>query len=373
MTPRERLTVAMRNEVPDRVPCAPDISNMIPARLTGKPFWDIYRHRSPPLWKAFLEAVGYFGMDGWFEKNLVSYDSKVETHAVEETRRDDRLTVRHEHATPSGSLFSETTYYRADPPTLTEKPVKDIARDFDKLRHYFEPPAHFDASEYFEARKLAGESCAFGMGPSFPGPHWWVGLFDGGLEAVTYAIFDRPDLMEELAALQHEWCVRVAEICLSLEPDHLLLGASGALSLGSPEFFRRFDLPTIKQVTRMAKEAGVPSLIHCCGRERALVEMCSQETDLSCVNPLERPPMGDCDLAEIKRSFGGGLALMGNLHTTDVMLRGSVAAVERAAEEAIEAAGAGGGFILSTGDQCGRDTPDENIRALVRVAEAHRY
>ena len=32
-------------------------------------------------------------------------------------------------------------------------------------------------------------------------------------------------------------------------------------------------------------------------------------------------------------------------------------------------AGRGGGFILSTGDQCGRDTPDENIRAMVEVGE----
>jgi len=29
---------------------------------------------------------------------------------------------------------------------------------------------------------------------------------------------------------------------------------------------------------------------------------------------------------------------------------------------------AGGGSILSTGDQCGRDTPDENIPAMVDVA-----
>jgi hypothetical protein len=31
--------------------------------------------------------------------------------------------------------------------------------------------------------------------------------------------------------------------------------------------------------------------------------------------------------------------------------------------------GAGGSFILSTGDQCGRDTPDANITAMVEAAE----
>ncbi|HUT33160.1 MAG TPA: hypothetical protein VNE39_06765 [Planctomycetota bacterium] len=37
-------------------------------------------------------------------------------------------------------------------------------------------------------------------------------------------------------------------------------------------------------------------------------------------------------------------------------------------------AAAGGGFILSTGDQCGRDTPDENILAMLEVARDYgRY
>lgn len=53
------------------------------------------------------------------------------------------------------------------------------------------------------------------------------------------------------------------------------------------------------------------------------------------------------------------------------MLRGTPRQVMETARQAIDAAGAGGGFILSTGDQCGRDTPDENLRALVEAA--HRY
>ena len=66
----------------------------------------------------------------------------------------------------------------------------------------------------------------------------------------------------------------------------------------------------------MAKQAGVPTMLHSCGKERVLVKWCAEETDLNCINPLEVPPMGDCDLAELKRAYGGRIALMGNLHTT---------------------------------------------------------
>ena len=64
-TSRERMLKAMRNQQPDRIPAAPDMSNMIPCRLTGKPFWDIYLYQDPPLWRAYMDAVDYFGTDGW--------------------------------------------------------------------------------------------------------------------------------------------------------------------------------------------------------------------------------------------------------------------------------------------------------------------
>lgn len=115
-------------------------------------------------------------------------------------------------------------------------------------------------------------------------------------------------------------------------------------------------------------------MLHSCGKERILVEICANETDLDCINPLEEPPMGDCDLAEVKRTFGKRLSLMGNIHTTKIMLHGTPEDVEKAAKWCIDVAAEGGGFILSTGDQCGRDTPEENIFKLVEVARTYgRY
>ena len=113
--------------------------------------------------------------------------------------------------------------------------------------------------------------------------------------------------------------------------------------------------------------AGVPSVLHCCGKEREVVAMCA-ETDLNCIDPLEPPPQGDCDLAEIKLKYGNKLSFMGNLHTTSVMLFGTTVEVQEAARSAIRAAGQNGGFVLSTGDQCGRDTPDANIFTMIEVA-----
>ena len=153
--------------------------------------------------------------------------------------------------------------------------------------------------------------------------------------------------------------------------DFVGVGGSGDITLQSPQMWRQTVLPTIKQVTKMCKQAGVISQLHTCGKERYVVEACYNETDLDVINPLEPPQMGDVDLSEVKEKFGDKLCLMGNLHTTEVMLQGSAEDVEKASKDAIDAASEKGGFILSTGDQCGRDTPEENIFKMIEVARTY--
>ena len=138
----------------------------------------------------------------------------------------------------------------------------------------------------------------------------------------------------------------------------------------SLDIVKEFSLPAMARLTRIFKQAGILTSLHCCGKERAIVELAAA-TDLDCIDPLEVPPMGDCDLGEIKAEFGAKLALKGNLHTTEVMLRLDPAGVEREARKCLAAAMTGGGFILGTGDQCGRDTPEANIVKLVEVCEKY--
>lgn len=113
------------------------------------------------------------------------------------------------------------------------------------------------------------------------------------------------------------------------------------------------------------------SHVHSCGPEKALVRTMAEETGLTVIDPLEEPPMGDCDLVELKRLYGSKLTLKGNLHTTRIMLQGTTQDVTTASRKAINDAAEGGRFILSTGDQCGRDTPFENLRAMIETARTY--
>ena len=373
LSSRERLMITIAGGKADHVPVIPDFSNMIPAKMTGKPFWEIYMNNNPSLYRAYCKAAKYYGIDGWYQAyDAVSFRQKnypAVSRSVT-SRSSERIAERFNFSTPAGDLWEERTYPIADPPTKTVKMVKNLEQDFPKVRYFYGDIESYDASLVSEYRGLCGEDGIFTLTVGYPGMQMWVDFFEGNLENTVYAYYDSPEIFEEWAELAEKHAVEQAEIYLSLKPDVLLLGGSGTITLASPELARKFALPAIKKICRMAKEAGVLTMLHSCGKSMALLEMLA-ETDLNCVNPLEAPPMGDVDLAEVKRLYGKKMSLMGNLQTTQVMLKGSPADVEEAAKKAMDDAGKDGGFLLSTGDQCGRDTPEENIFALVKAAKEY--
>ena len=113
-------------------------------------------------------------------------------------------------------------------------------------------------------------------------------------------------------------------------------------------------------VTKSVGICGI-DLDHCVDRLTGEVEARAMGIVERLNSYSERTPSGE----------GIRVFVKGNLHTVDVMLNGSADHVVRASKRAIDAAAEGGRFILSTGDQCGRDTPDENLFAMVETARTY--
>ena len=377
LSSKERLKIAIANGKPDHVPAIPDFSNMIPCKLTGKPFWDIYLYNNPTLFEAYCKAVEYYDIDGW---NVVwsgadfirKSNPEITKTIVQKTPA--RIIERIRYSTPAGDLYETMTYLPLDPPTKTEKMVKDIKKDFQKIKYLYGDITGVDDSNIDSFKKMTGNHGVFTLSVTYPGMHYWNEYFDGNLQNAIYAYYDHPEIFDEWAEIADRDLCRQAELYLDQKPDLLLVGGSGTLTLSNPDLVRKFAIPTIKKICHMAKQAGVLTMLHSCGKTMAFLDMLVNETELNCINPLEGPPMGDVNLAEVKKLYGNRIALMGNLNTTSVMLYGTPLDVEKACKKAIDEAGEGGGFLLSTGDQCGRDTPPENIFKLVEVAKTYgRY
>ena len=378
MTPRERLDVVLRGGIPDCVPVAPDFSNMIPARRTGKPFWDLYLYKDPPIWEAYIDTAKYFGidavMDGYFPLKFPSdkVPGEPEWEPFIVYRDTNRIITQRSYLNNGQRIWEETVdvYYVADPPTEGVSPDKVGLPAV---------PSTFEPLEGVREVDLGAEGLK--RVKSLMGDQGMVGIELISSRALTsveaiYAYYEHPELHEQWARERVERVERRFRDLMEMEvrPDFICVGGSGTLVFQTLEIFRQLAYPAVKRGIELATEAGLYTHIHSCGPEKELVKLMAEETGLTVIDPLEIPPMGDCDLAELKRLYGDRIVLKGNLHTTAVMLNPDVNVVIEASKRAIDDAAAGGGFILSTGDQCGRDTPDENLFAMVETARTYgRY
>jgi len=376
MKSSERFITAIQNKMPDMVPVAPDMSNYIPCKRTGLPFWEIYFENAIPLYKAYIDAATYFGIDSWAASTcgvpMISENEHISVKSNLVRRNHESVVKETTISTPDGELYSKDLCYIADPPSPIEKVIKDFSEDFPKYKWLLKNDIKLDVAGneemrgYFHARDIA-----YGGSVSYPGFHMWNCFVQGGIMDLMIAEMECPEILEEWWELDMAHYDQIIKANIEAKPDYILYGGSGTVTLASPDLAKKYAIPALKRWSKWTRDAGIPSMIHSCGLSRWLVEELARETDIDCINPLEMPPMGDVDICEVKEKLGKDIALMGNIHTTDVMLNGTVDEVKETAKFLIKNVGKGGGFILSTGDQCARDTPEENIFALVETAREY--
>lgn len=376
MTGKERMMTAMRGGIPDRVPCSPDTNWMIPTKMTGKPFWEVFLDQKPPLWQAYNACVRHLGIDGFSHHGRCEIpphpDTETRSEIVESTP--EQKIVKTTFRCPAGEISKKTIYLKDEAPTDIEKYVKDFDTEIACLKYaMFGDVSRIKFDLYQQIRADMGNHGVVGLCLLLP--H----LLTAHRQPTEAAFYDYYDHHREVGEFMEYWTDHLVQVARAIidqnvKPDFVFFPNSGLITLQSVEIMKEFSIPALKKLTAMFRKAGILTSLHSCGKERALVEIAATETDLNCIDPLEIPPMGDCDLREIKAKFGAKIALKGNLHTSQVMLMMTPERIGEVAKETLEIGMPGGGFILATGDQCGRDTPEANIRKLVEVCEKHgRY
>jgi len=379
MTSKERLLIALRGGKPDHVPVSPDISVMVPDRLDGRPFYDIhldgrehYGWTSATHSEVYVNAVKYFGMDGFYMygglKEIRSPDSPQFSSEVIDVP--EGKLVKRICQTPKGPLTEEELYFTDEAPWRQQKPVKDLKTDFERLQLWMGLGDWKYEKQYFDKDVIGDLGVYLGMIPVFQ--DWWFNYRDGGFENVFLDLLVETSYMEKVHEFWMRWALANVRAMIEAKPDVIMLGGSSAsLSVSSPDIFRKYELPFIQQASTICKAADVPCHLHICGRSWPLVEIVAEESDVTSMEPMEEPPSGNVDLAMVKKRFGKKLCIKGNINTTSFMMTATPAEVEEKCKRLIDEVGYDGGFILSTGDQCGRDTPDANLFKMVEVAKTY--
>lgn len=171
-----------------------------------------------------------------------------------------------------------------------------------------------------------------------------------------------PDKMHRLLDIATETLLGY----LRLQKDRLgglsvIFMADDVSGLISPAQYREFFIPYARRIFDEYK--NILTIYHCDSNMAKTVEL-APETGAKGFH------LGYMhDLSELKRSIGSRICLMGNVAPVHILMRGTPEDVKAAAAECVRKAGAGGGFVLSSGGVIDRGTPPENIDALISASE----
>jgi len=149
------------------------------------------------------------------------------------------------------------------------------------------------------------------------------------------------------------------------------IGIQGHMAGGAttgPDYFREFVQPYEKRVIDAIHAAGKFSVYHNCGCAKRLYAN-YRELGMTVWETVSEPPRGDNSLAEAKVALGDKICLLGNLDQVDFLKRATPAEVAAKTREIVTIGKPGGRYIFSTSDYLEKNTPRENVVAMIEAAK----
>ena len=295
--------------------------------------------------------------------------------------------ITHENRREGDSRFTRTTI-RAPGRTLTSltsqnknvqtvwtlEPFLKTVEDIEAYLQLPEPTGGTaDVSGILAEEKAVGDAGIVSIELSDPlcGVAGLFSMDDYTVIAMTEpALFHR--LLQRFARMLFPQCEQIAQAC----PGRLwrICGSEYASEpFLPPRLYDEYVVGYTGQMVRTIQQYGGYARIHSHGRLRGIIPLIARMKPDG-LDPLEPPPQGDMELADIKAAIGRDTVLMGNIEVADIENLPTPVFAKKVANALREGtAGEGRGFILHP-SACpyGREITARtmaNYETMVRLAE----
>jgi len=308
----------------------------------------------------------------------------VQVHQWREERSEVPDLLHKEYVTPDGTLKTEVLATEDWPypdhvpifddylvPRATKFPVES-QDDLAALRHLLAPPEPDDVAR-FRANAAAAKALAEeldllltgGMGLGLEAGAWLCGM-----EQLIFHAVDRPEMVDELAEVLHEWnAARMKEVLAVGVDLFTRRGWYEGTDFWSPPMYERFIFPYLKREVEVAHEGGANfGYINTSGTMGILDYLLEAGVDvLIGVDPVEGM---HTDMKAMREQVGDRMAFWGGVNGFVTVEMGTPQEVREAVREAIETLGPRA-FILSPVDNI-RDESNETMERVEVLIEAWR-
>lgn len=188
-----------------------------------------------------------------------------------------------------------------------------------------------------------------------------------GLETLSYALYDEPDLVKEIHLRFSTWMAEVLEYLNKMDFDFFWANDDIADNKGpwfSPSLFREFFLPSMKIVSNAIKK---PWIYHSDGNLFPILpELLTLGMDG--IHPIQPAAM---DMARMKKEYGDRVCIVGNIDLDYTLTRACREEVIEEVRQRIKEAGPGGGYMVSSANSLTGYCKLENVLAIREAVERY--
>lgn len=301
MTGRERLNAILRRQSPDRVAWTTLVDEAtlgaLPEPLRGMGVLEFYRHIGCDI----------FQLNNWalphpFRSPELRWGPEVKTV----TRKEDGNSVCEWH-TPRGTL---TSISRGHP---LKYPVDSLAT-MRIYRAMWENACFMERDDRPAFDALNALLGADGIVTRFWGPSTIPRLLENDIGTMNfyYLLNDHPAEMTALIRVIHERELQAFD-CLSRSPcEVVILCENTSTYYISPDIYRRFNGPHVKDFVDLMHATGKIAIIHMCGHVLDILADIKQ-TGLDGIHALTPPPTGNTPWETALDLLGNDLVIIGAL------------------------------------------------------------
>ena len=361
MTSKERMMLALRREVPDRVPATVHQ-------------WQAYHLEKYLKGIDPISAFRRFGLDAAIICFPIDEPQTPDwRRQVVETRNADGNIIQNITVTTPEGTLTETIEISPITQWFTGHPIKR-PEDVDLIDKYMPVPRLDREALAREYDRLGDDGILRGFIWGVQGGCWQHAAAWYGLEPLIMATFDNPDWVHHfLRVLQKKKMQFIAESLPGAKYDLMETGGGAASSTCiSPDIHREFCLPYDREQHDALHALGFPCVYHTCGGMMAILDRIV-ENDCDASETLTPPGMGgDARHAEIKQRIGGEVCLIGGMNQFQILDCGTPELIREEVHRLFADLGADGGYMMSPSDHF-FETPPENLQCYADAAKDCRY
>lgn len=248
--------------------------------------------------------------------------------------------------------------------------VEPVIRTMDDLKGYTPPDPHaphrFDSLKKLVAKYKGQYAIGVHLNDVLSIPRNLMGF-----QELMLGFCAEPELVKALVEMSVDLNIELAAEVARHGADFVFTGDDYCSDQGPfmpPDIFRELMYPGFKRVVEGFHAHGLPVIKHTDGNVMPLLDMLL-DAGVDCLDPID--PLGNMDMAHMKRGYGGQIALKGNVNCATTLYNGTVEEVVKETLGVIEAAAEGGGLILSSSNSIHSSVAPGNYLAMLNTIRAY--